>query len=338
MSAKKNAFEVLRDLAWLPEVPDNFSSEVRGVRSLEGLVPFTSYGLNLNQLISLANKLNGFLKEGNEFSTREKYRVGLISNSTTKLLPAPLIATALRYGIYLNVVEAEFDQVAQTALGQESLFYENKLHYVLLAVDYRGLPLHESIGDLESANGTVKACLNYLLINAKLINEKTGALVILQNIVPPAQSIFGSLESNLVGTNQWIINQINVELSRSTLSNIAILDVAGLASMIGLANWHNAALWYSAKIPFELNLIPIYSEWIARIIAATQGKSRRGLILDLDNTLWGGVIGDDGIEGIKIGQGDSVGEAHLGIQKLALRLRDRGVVLAVSSKNTDEIA
>jgi len=69
-----------------------------------------------------------------------------------------------------------------------------------------------------------------------------------------------------------------------------------------------------------------------------RGKSRRCLILDLDNTLWGGVIGDDGLEGIQIAQGDATGEAYLEVQRLALSLRSRGVVLAVSSKNTDEIA
>lgn len=90
MASKKNCFEILRDLAWLPDAPINFSSEVRGVQSIQGLIPFTSYGLNLNQLNSLANKLNRLLKEDPDSSAREIYRIGLISNSTTKFLPAPL--------------------------------------------------------------------------------------------------------------------------------------------------------------------------------------------------------------------------------------------------------
>ena len=84
--------------------------------------------------------------------------------------------------------------------------------------------------------------------------------------------------------------------------------------------------------------LPIYADHVARLIAALRGRSRKCLILDLDNTVWGGVIGDDGLEGIKIAQGDATGEAHLAVQQLALTLRQRGVVLAVSSKNTDEIA
>jgi FkbH-like protein len=93
-----------------------------------------------------------------------------------------------------------------------------------------------------------------------------------------------------------------------------------------------------AKLPFAQEFTPIYSDYVCRILAAQLGKSRRCLILDLDNTLWGGVIGDDGLEGILIGNGDPTAEAHLEIQRIALELRDRGVVLAVSSKNEDETA
>jgi len=93
-----------------------------------------------------------------------------------------------------------------------------------------------------------------------------------------------------------------------------------------------------AKLPFASAYLPLYAEHVGRTIAAQRGKSRRCLILDLDNTVWGGIIGDDGLEGIVIGQGDATGEAHLDVQQTALALRDRGIVLAVSSKNNDEIA
>ena len=93
-----------------------------------------------------------------------------------------------------------------------------------------------------------------------------------------------------------------------------------------------------AKLPFSDQYVPLYADHVGRLLAAMRGKARRCLILDLDNTLWGGVIGDDGLEGIKLSQGDATGEAHLTVQQLALTLRDRGIVLAVSSKNTDSVA
>jgi FkbH-like protein len=121
-------------------------------------------------------------------------------------------------------------------------------------------------------------------------------------------------------------------------SGDVLLDVAGLAETVGLANWHNPQLWNLGKFSFSDEWIPLYGDHVARCVAAIRGKSKKALVLDLDNTVWGGVIGDDGLEGIKIAQGDARGEAHLALQRLALDLRQRGIVLAVSSKNTDSVA
>src|SRR5690606_11934480 len=84
--------------------------------------------------------------------------------------------------------------------------------------------------------------------------------------------------------------------------------------------------------------IPLYGDNIGRILAAKVGKSRRVFVLDLDDTLWGGVIGDDGLEGIVLGQGSAAGEAHLAVQRIAKAYASRGVILCVASKNTHEIA
>jgi FkbH-like protein len=107
---------------------------------------------------------------------------------------------------------------------------------------------------------------------------------------------------------------------------------------VGLADWHDPQLWNLGKFSFSDELIPLYGDHVARTVAALRGKTGKVLVLDLDNTVWGGVIGDDGLEGIKVAQGDARGEAHLAVQRLALNLRQRGIVLAVSSKNTDAVA
>jgi FkbH-like protein len=117
-----------------------------------------------------------------------------------------------------------------------------------------------------------------------------------------------------------------------------LFDVAALAELVGLANWHSPAEWNLAKLPFSGTYLPLYADHVGRILGAMLGKSRRCLVLDLDNTLWGGVIGDDGVEGLRIAQGDPVGEAFLTVQRAALLLRERGVILAVASKNSDETA
>jgi FkbH-like protein len=91
-------------------------------------------------------------------------------------------------------------------------------------------------------------------------------------------------------------------------------------------------------MPCAQKALPLYADFVARSLAAIRGKARKCLILDLDNTLWGGVIGDDGLEGIYLNQGDARGEAFRAIQETALDLRKRGIVLAVCSKNDDAIA
>jgi FkbH-like protein len=143
----------------------------------------------------------------------------------------------------------------------------------------------------------------------------------------------------LPGTLRNLLGRINAGLCENLAGTADLLvDVAGLAETVGLDAWHSPVQWNMAKLPFSNTYLPIYADYVCRIIAALRGKSRKCLVLDLDNTVWGGVIGDDGLEGVAVAQGDPTGEAHLAVQRLALDLRSRGVVLAVSSKNNDAVA
>ena len=185
----------------------------------------------------------------------------------------------------------------------------------------------------------MQGVIGYLQVLRNGIKTNSNAVCIFQTFAPPVETLFGSLDRALPGTLRSLVDSINRELAEYVLgSGDALLDVAGLAETVGLADWHNTQLWNMAKFSFSDELIPLYADHVARTVAAIRGKSRKVLILDLDNTVWGGVIGDDGLEGIKVAQGDATGEAHLAVQRLALDLRQRGIVLAVSSKNTDEVA
>jgi FkbH-like protein len=117
-----------------------------------------------------------------------------------------------------------------------------------------------------------------------------------------------------------------------------LLDTAAIAEQVGTDRWFDPIQWVSYKLPFTAECFPIYAEHLGRLLGSIRGKSRKCLVLDLDNTIWGGVIGDDGLGGIRIGQGSPRGESFLEIQKFALELRERGVILAVCSKNDDATA
>jgi FkbH-like protein len=147
------------------------------------------------------------------------------------------------------------------------------------------------------------------------------------------------LDRSLPGALRNLVDRVNLGLAESVRgTDDILLDVAGIAETVGLAEWHSPTEWNLAKLPFSNRYLPLYADHVARVLAALRGKSRKVLVLDLDNTIWGGVIGDDGMEGIQCDRGDPTGEAHLSVQRLALDLRERGIVLAVSSKNNDEIA
>jgi FkbH-like protein len=326
------------NLAWLPDAPQDFASQLANASAGAPLRALANYRLDSNQLNRLAKKLASLQNTGTDMSPLAPFSLGIISNATTKLITPALVGTALRSGIALTVVEAEYNQLAQEAFSEDSIFSGHKLDAILVGIDYRALPLASIPGDKVAAEKNIADCIFYIKTIADNIHTKTGAQIILQNIAHPVESFSGSFEGRLPGTLSWLITRINLELDAMVSGDLVILDTAALAANVGLENWHDVTLWNMAKLPFSQNYVPIYSDYVCRIIAARRGKSRRCLILDLDNTLWGGVIGDDGLEGILIGNGDATGEAHLNVQQVALDLRGRGVVLAVSSKNDEAIA
>jgi len=331
-------------LQWLPSAPEGFSERLKMLGGLDGSVgrdlqALATYALDLNQLTKLARAITHAREAGKPLAPLVPFRLAVLSNSTIDLIVPALVATAARHGIELEVIQPSYDQVAQEALTPDSKVNRSKPDAVLLALDFRALPLKLSLGDPKASGATVQGVIGYLQALREGIKANSNAVCIFQTFAPPVEALFGSLDRTLPGTLRNLIHHINENLAEFVSgSGDVLLDVASLAETVGLADWHNSQLWNMAKLSFSDELIPLYADHVARTVAAIRGKSRKALILDLDNTVWGGVIGDDGLEGIRIAQGDATGEAHLAVQRLALDLRQRGIVLAVSSKNTDEIA
>jgi len=331
-------------LQWLPRAPRDFSQRVKDLGNLAAPVgreiqSLASFALDLNQLTKLANAIAKARSQERSLDPLAPFRLAVLSNSTIDLIVPALVATAARRGLALEVIQPSYDQVAQEALTPDSKVNSSKPDAVLLALDYRALPLKLSMGDAESSAATVQGVMGYLQFLRNGIKANSNAVCIFQTFAPPVETLFGSLDRALPGTLRNLIAGINGELAAYVLgSGDVLLDAAALAETVGLANWHNPQLWQMAKFAFSDEFIPLYADHVVRVLAALRGKSGKALILDLDNTIWGGVIGDDGLEGIKLAQGDAAGEAHLAVQRLALDLRQRGIVLAISSKNSDEVA
>ena len=331
-------------LEWLAQPPADFAVQCKQAldnplelgRRLQSLA---NHALDENQLNRLSKVVVKAMASGASLAPLTPFRLGVLSNATSHFIVPALVATAARHGIALECIEADFGQVMQDALSPDSAINRAICDAVLVALDHRGLPLNAVPGDADLAQQSVDAALGQLAMIRNGLRANGKTICILQTLPRPAESSFGSFDMLLPGTQRQLVDEVNRGIGRSLAGTAdLLLDVAHVAETVGLADWHDTTLWNMAKMPFSSDFLPLYADHVCRLVAALRGKSRKCLILDLDNTVWGGVIGDDGVDGIVLGQGDATGEAHLHVQRTALALRERGVVLAVSSKNTDEIA
>ncbi|MFH0908119.1 MAG: HAD-IIIC family phosphatase [bacterium] len=155
---------------------------------------------------------------------------------------------------------------------------------------------------------------------------------------PPALSWVGPGELDLDDAPDRMVADLNVSLRRAAPSYVYWLDVAALAAQVGHRNWTDLRLYYHGKFGVSPRAITAYGSAFLGLFRALWGRSRKCLIVDLDNTLWGGVVGDDGMEGILLGPDTPAGEAHHAFCAYLLGLKRRGVILAVCSKNDERSA
>lgn len=329
------------DLTWLPEPPADFRARIRALAAgVEGagdeIIGLATHALSDSQLIKLAETIHQLTAEGKDLSPLTPFKLGVIGTGTLDLLIPALVGSAARHGVLLECVHADYGQIAQEALEPDSKLNRAKCDAVLIALDYRSLPIAPGLHEREAS---VEACIGFIDVLREGFRANSGAVSIVQTFAPPPEQLFGSLDRRVAQTTRGLLDALNRRLVEG-LSGAPdlILDVAALAETVGLAEWYSPEQWNLAKLPFSATFARLYADHVGRLVGAMRGGARRCLILDLDNTLWGGVIGDDGLDGIRLAQGDATGEAYLEVQRTALMLRERGVVLAVSSKNTDEIA
>lgn len=334
----------IHKLPWLPDTPEGFNARcaelpncVDVVKELQELAAF---GLTLNQsnrLVRSIEKADGVKAE--LAKALPCFKLGLVSNAMVDLILPGLTTAALRHGIHLEVICGDFDQVAQEALYPDSHLNQAGLDAVLVALDFRGYPFGKNVL-ANATEGTLAADgLAYLNQIREAFHSNSGTLCIVQSLAIPPFSLTGNLDAQLEGMLRREITEFNRRMIQSVRdSSDVLLDVASMANSIGTYHWFDERQWYLSRVQMSNNFIPLYCEHVARLIAALRGKSKKCLVLDLDNTLWCGVIGDDGLDGIHIGQGNPRGESHLAIQQFASEIKKFGVILAVCSKNEKDIA
>ena len=286
---------------------------------------------DLGQLLNISTHLRQIDLAGDSDNNLSAFNLFMLCSGTIDFIKQTLPASALWHKICLNINSSDYNNAYQALFDEETINQINQSDAILVAIDNRTL-------GLDQVNSHINAIERMYAILERLrkITDKT---IILQNLVNQNSTIFGSSDIFMEQTNRFNTKSVNNEIEAWAKEKKCVLfDVEYLSSQIGLSNWHDEVRWHSYKVPFNLNFIPEYNDSLLKIISSIIGKSKKCLILDLDNTLWGGVIGDDGIENIRLGNGTGEGEAFLNFQKWVRALLDRGVMLAVCSKNTRELA
>ena len=294
----------------------------------------------------LGRKITGILKSVPANFAAEARKNGLVpvrllmlSASTASHISDALVGTAIRFKFLLDVTIAEYEEPEPWLDRNRSALRENPPDFVLVASDNRMLKLASPLGDEAAAAQTVEAAVGRIGRIAEVAEAATGRPVILQTLAGDPDAIQFNMDLGLPGSPRFLTGEFNRRLTQQARQGSRlVLDVNALAGLVGQSAWSAGRYWYAAKYPFATAMIPLYADNVMRILAAQMGRSRRVLVLDLDNTMWGGIVGDDGIEGLALGNGSALGEAHSALQRMALSLKERGIILCVSSKNDEAIA
>lgn len=273
---------------------------------------------------------------------RVKKRIAVLGGSTTNHIVSALELFLLNFGIEPEFYLSEYNKFYEDAVFGNPELDSFDPDVIYIHTTSRNLTmLPES--PAETAE-TVEQKLNDQFAYFKQVwdslKQHFSCPVIQNNFELPLFRRTGSYDGWSTTGHAAFIQRMNVMLSdyaRST-RGLYIHDINYLSAVCGLANWHDAEAWYLYKYAMSTNVIPDLAYSLACIIKSIYGKNHKVIDLDLDNTLWGGVIGDDGQEGIEIGQETAIGQAFSEFQSFIKGYKDYGVLLAVCSKNDEENA
>ena len=265
-------------------------------------------------------------------------RVAVLGDSATQLFVQALVATGVEQRISYDVFEADIGQMDLQVRDPESEFYAHQPEFVVLLpsafhehLRFCRMPPAERIHFAEQLTGRLEDL-------AAIITQNTSAKVIIANLPLLNDSVFGNYANKT--EQSWIFQWrlINTGLMRlaAKQENILIADFDILRTQTGDAAF-DSRLRISASMDFAVDFLPEAAGAVHGIIYAVRGAIKKCVVLDLDNTLWGGVIGDDGMEQIQIGD-LGIGKAFSDLQRWMKQLKERGIILAVCSKNTERIA
>lgn len=275
----------------------------------------------------------------NDFSPLRSVKIALLGDTSTQLLTQALRGTGFDMGFDFLIWEADFNQVELQVFDPKSALYAFAPEVVVI--------FHSSHQLLAKYNKLSPAeydslAQNRLTLISDLhtaLNANLNAKIIYYNYTEINDAVFGNGASKIASSFLFQLRKLNYELMHYAMGqdNFYICDISSIQNQLGKATFFQPSLYINAEMVLSIDVLPWVAAQTADLIGSMYGRLKKCLILDLDNTLWGGVIGDDGIGNIQLGN-LGIGKAFTMFQHWIKKLKNRGVILAICSKNTEAIA
>jgi len=286
------------------------------------------------EIIKNFNTIKKNLKKN--FTDLKKIRIGIVGDSSTQLLNQSIRGYGFDEDYNFEIYEADYDQLDGQLLDTSSGLYKFAPEFVIIFESSQKLAKRFYKSDkAKFSEMHIEKVNNYISNISKHLNSK----IIYFNFPEVNDSIFGNFSNKIEYSFIYQTRKINYELMNICIQNknLFILDYSIINAQYGKNFIIDSKIYYTNDMTISLDALPLIAKNITDIIAALTGKFKKCIILDLDNTLWGGIIGDDGIENIQIGD-LGIGKVFTELQTWIKQLKERGIVLAVCSKNNEATA
>ena len=299
------------------------------------------YHYNERELLAKARKFekieSEYLKKYPEDLTHKK--IAVLASYTSHHFIGVLKLFFYKYGISPEYYVGEYDSIAMDILDPNSQLYEFKPEIMLLLTHNKDICKYPGLfAKADEIEKWTDEHVRYYESLWTAISKIDGCQVFQTNFILPMYRALGNLSANNMASPQYCLQNLNLKLAACKPKYVTFIDLEYLASYEGKKSWFDDTGYYLSKQGFSFKVYPAVCDYVSKVIVNSIKQLKKVLVVDLDNTLWGGVIGDDGLEGINLSSTNGVGEAYIAFQHYLKELKSRGVLLAVCSKNNDDTA
>lgn len=298
------------------------------------------YPFDSEYIVKKKKSLKKKLLEDDSKKFLEK-NIAILGGSTTSDIKLILELFLLNYGIKPNFYESEYNQYWQDAMFENKELEEFKPDIIFIHTTNRNIKeFPETSDSTEEVENKIENEFNNFYVMWEHLKEVYHCPIIQNNFEYPFYRLMGNKDATSIYGKVNYVTKLNLKFAEYAESNenFFINDINYQSAQFGLDKWADQFYWYMYKYAISISAIPTLSYNVANIIKAIYGKNKKGFVLDLDNTLWGGIIGDDGVENIALGQETAEGEAYLEFQEYLKMHKQIGIILNVNSKNEMENA